>query len=124
MASRNKYKQVKEGQKQKVNKGVTLVKLLALDNYLDNKSIAKQFPFLAFLFFLGVVYIWNGHYQMRTIREIETVNNEVKELRWELMTTESEIMNMVKQTELVKMVDSLGLKELNTPPTILYLNEY
>jgi hypothetical protein len=46
----------------------------------------------------------------------------VKELKWELMTTESEIMNMVKQTELVKMVDTLGLKELSTPPTILYVD--
>ena len=118
----NKVKKKKALKKEQVKKGVTLRKLLALDNYLDKDAIAKQFPFLVFLFVLGVVYIWNGHYQMRTIREIEKVSNEVKELKWELMTTESEIMNMVKQTELVKMVDTLGLKELSTPPTILYVD--
>lgn len=105
------------------SKGVTLRKLLTLDNYLDRTAINKQLPFLLYLFFLGVLYIWNGHYQSRTIRAIEQVNNRVKELNWEYMTTQSDIMNMSKQSELAKMVDSIGLQELKTPPTILYISK-
>jgi hypothetical protein len=124
MENKLKKEKVSKPKAEKVKKGVTLRKLLSLDNYLDKDVIAKQLPFLLFLFGLCVIYIWNGHFQMRTIRQVEAKQKEIKELRFELMTAESELMNMIKQTELIKMVDTLGLQELKSPPTILYLNEH
>jgi len=77
-----------------------------------------------FAFVLTVVYVWNSHYSIRSIREIGKVHNEIRELRWEYMTTKSELMNLGKQSELARLVDSLGLKELKEPPKVLVINEH
>lgn len=117
----NKYKEKIEKSNKKVSskKGVGFKDLFTLDNYFDEVTLTKQLPFVLFLFVLTVVYVWNSHYSIRSIREIGQVQNEIKELRWEFMTTKSELMNLGKQSKLAVLVDSLGLKELNEPPKVL-----
>jgi hypothetical protein len=65
------------------------------------------------------VYIYNGHYADKTIRNINTVNKELDELNYEYKTLKSEVMFRSKQSELSKAVEPLGLKEIIVPPTIL-----
>jgi hypothetical protein len=43
----------------------------------------------------------------------------VKELQWEYKTVKSEVMFQSKQSELVKAVEPLGLKELTESPVVL-----
>ena len=80
--------------------------------WLNYQSIVKQVPFFLFLTLLAVVYIYNGHYADKTIRSINRVAKEVKELQWEYKTVKSEVMFRSKQSELAKAVEPLGLKEL------------
>ena len=87
--------------------------------WLNYQSIVKQVPFFLFLAVLAVVYIYNGHYADKTIRNINNTAKEVKELQWEYKTVKSEVMFQSKQSELVKAVEPLGLKELTNPPVIL-----
>lgn len=75
-----------------------------------------------FLALLAVIYIYNGHYADKTIRNINRTAREVKELQYEYKTVKSEVMFRSKQSELVKAVEPLGLKELTTSPVVL-LNE-
>src|ERR1043165_4298599 len=86
---------------------------------LNYQSIVKQVPFFLFLTFLAVIYIYNGHYADKTIRNINQTAKEVKELQYEYKNVKSEVMFRSKQSELVKAVEPLGLKELNTPPMVL-----
>jgi hypothetical protein len=86
---------------------------------LNYQSLTQQIPFILFLTGLAVVYIYNGHYTDKTIRNINKTANEVKELQYEYKTVKSEIMYKSKQSELVKAVEPLGLKELTEPPMIL-----
>ena len=65
-----------------------------------------------FLALLAVVYIYNGHYADKTIRNINQTAKEVKELQYEYKTVKSEVMFRSKQSELAKAVEPLGLKEL------------
>src|SRR4051812_7521902 len=81
--------------------------------------IVKNLPFFLFLAVLAVVYIYNGHYADKTIRNINKVNNELKELHYEYKTLKSEVMFRSKQSELAKAVAPLGLKELVVPPYAL-----
>ena len=86
---------------------------------LNYQWIVKNFPFFLFLSFLAVVYIYNGHYADKTVRNINTISKEIDELTYEFKTLKSEVMFRSKQSELSKAVEPFGLKELTQPPVIL-----
>ena len=81
--------------------------------------IVKNIPFFLFLSALAIVYIYNGHYADNTVRNINKVNRELKELQFEYKTLKSEVMFRSKQSELSKSVEPFGLKELTVPPVII-----
>lgn len=87
--------------------------------WLTYQSFVRQVPFFLFLAVLAVIYIYNGHYADKTIRNINRTAKEVKELQWEYKTVKSQVMFQSKQSELVKAVEPLGLKELTEAPVIL-----
>ena len=68
---------------------------------------------------LAVVYIYNGHYADKTIREISKTERELKELQYEYKTVKGDVLFRSKQSELVKAVEPLGLKELMAAPVVL-----
>jgi hypothetical protein len=81
--------------------------------------IVKNVPYFLFLSVLAVIYIYNGHYADKTIRNINTVSKELKELQYEYKTLKSEVMFRSKQSELAKEVAKQDLKELIAPPFVL-----
>ena len=81
--------------------------------------IVKNLPFFLFLSVLAIVYIANGHFADNTVRNINKVNRELKELQYEYKTLKSDVMFQTKQSQLAKSVEPLGLKELVVPPAIL-----
>ena len=87
--------------------------------WLNYQSIVRQVPFFLFLAVLAVIYIYNGHYADKNIRKINRTAREVKELQYEYKTIKSEVMFRSKQSELVKAVEPLGLKELTEAPVVL-----
>src|SRR5437660_1108386 len=86
---------------------------------LGYRWIVKNIPYFLFLALLAVIYIYNGHYADKTIRNINTVSKELKELQYEYKTVKGEVMFRSKQSELAKAVEPIGLKELMTPPVML-----
>ena len=85
----------------------------------SHQWMVKNIPFFLFLSLLAVLYIFNGHYSDKTIKDINKTSKEVKELQYEYKTLKSEVMFRSKQSELAKAVAPLGLKELVTPPIVL-----
>jgi hypothetical protein len=83
------------------------------------KWIVRNLPFFLFLTVLAIVYIYNGHYADKTVRNINKVSTELKELQYEYKTLKSEVMFRSKESELAKAVGPLGLKELIVPPMVL-----
>lgn len=90
-----------------------------LRRLLNYRWIIRNFPFFLFLSALAVVYIYNGHYADKTVRDINTVKKELDELNYEYKTLKSEVMFRSKQSELSAAVASYGLKELTAPPIVL-----
>jgi predicted membrane protein len=87
--------------------------------FLSHKWIVKNIPFFLFLTALAVIYIYNGHYADKTIRNINKATSELKEQQYEYKTLKSEVMFRSKQSELAKAVEPFGLKELMVPPIVL-----
>ena len=86
---------------------------------LNYQSIVKQIPFFLFLALLAVVYIYNGHHADKTIREISKIERELKELKYEYKTVKGDVLFRSKQSEVVKAVEPLGLKELTLAPLVI-----
>lgn len=91
---------------------------------LNYQSIVKQIPFFLFLALLAVVYIYNGHYADKTIRAISRTEKDLRELQYEYKTVKGDVLFRSKQSELVKAVEPLGLKELITAPGVLTDSSY
>lgn len=87
--------------------------------WLNYQSVVKQVPFFLFLALLAVIYIYNGHYADKTIRAINQRTKEVKELQYEYVDVKSKVMGQSKQSELEKVVEPMGLKELTGAPIVL-----
>jgi hypothetical protein len=81
--------------------------------------MVKNMPFFLFLSLLAVLYIFNGHFSDKTIKDISKTSRELKELEYEYKTLKSEVMFRSKQSELAKAVQPLGLKELTAPPFVV-----
>lgn len=81
--------------------------LKGLFNY---QWIVKNIPFFLFLSALTVLYIANGHKADKTIRKINSTNNELKELQFEYKTLKSEVMFKSEELQIVKATEPLGLK--------------
>ncbi len=82
----------------------------------SSMSFVGYVPFLAFIGFLAIIYIANRHYAERTVRQIDRLGREVKEMGWDYKSISAEMMKLTTQTEIAKRADSIGLKERTEPP--------
>lgn len=87
-------------------------------NILNRESVTTQIPYILFLAFIAIFYIANRYRFEKMVRQSQLIQIEVKNLRAESITTAAQLMNISKQSQVVKMVEEkgLGLKESVTPP--------
>lgn len=102
--------------KESSHKSVGFMKSLLGGIFLAKESSIRFLPFLLFLTSIGLIYIANIYYAEENIRKIEYIKKELKELRYEYISTHTKLMHISKQSELVKRVEALGLKETTVPP--------
>ncbi|WP_189683224.1 FtsL-like putative cell division protein [Salibacter halophilus] len=114
----------KEQQKSR-RKVMQPVKDLVSGNFLAKDAVVKNLPYMLFLGFLALLYIANGYMAEGTVRDINKVTNELKELRSEYITTKSDLMYTTKQSELIKIIEKrgLGLEESYQPPRKIVVTE-
>lgn len=73
-------------------------------------------PFVFFSTMLALIYIANSYYAEKTIREIDATGKEIKELRSEFISVQSDLMMKSKQTEVLNAVQAMGIKQSLEPP--------
>lgn len=73
-------------------------------------------PFVVFLTFLAVVYIYNAHTSERSLREIDVLRKEVKDYRWQYMDLKQELMYGSTQSQLAKNLEETGVKPISKVP--------
>jgi len=94
-------------------------KKFAWRRWISYRWVLRNFSFFVFLTVLAVIYIYNGHYADKTVRDINAVGKELKEYQYEYKTLKSEVMFRSKQSELARAVAPSGLMELVSPPIVL-----
>ena len=92
---------------------------------LSKDVVVHHIPFILFIAVLGIYYISNRYQSEQVYKEMVNLEKELKELRFESITTASALMYMSKQSEVVKRVNKEGLDliESTEPPIKIYLEE-
>jgi len=85
---------------------------------LTGTSVIKQIPFFLFLVFLAIIYIANRYHAEKVVRQIYVLQDTVRDLQAEQLTTASELMDLSKPSKVQDLVNErgLGLSESIKPP--------
>jgi len=82
----------------------------------NSEKATNMLPFVLFMVFLGMLYIGNKHMAEKSIRDIDKIGKEVKELSWDYKTSKAELAYKSTLSEVAKKADTLGIKESIEPP--------
>jgi hypothetical protein len=82
---------------------------------VDDKALSSL-PFLLYIAFLGMLYIANGYYAHNRLKDLDSLDNSITELRTQYIIAEDKLMYLSKESELNKATDNMGLKESVIPP--------
>ncbi len=72
--------------------------------------ILNHLPFFLFLALLAIIYIANGHWADKTIRNISKTTKQVKELEYEYKSLKSMEMFKSRESQIIHAAAPLGLK--------------
>ncbi len=88
---------------------------------LTKKSIIKSIPFYLFLTALAILYIYNNNLAEKKIIKIEKLKKELIELRYEYISSKSNMMDSLKQSLVIEKLETIGIKESNTAPKKIFI---
>lgn len=85
-------------------------------SFLTRQRTMNFLPFILFLSLMAIGYIANGYYAEEKIRQLNQLNNQLKELHSEYIISKSDLMFISKQSEVAKSTELIGIKESVVPP--------
>lgn len=91
------------------------LKIMHVFGIFNRNQVVQMMPFILFLTVLILFYIGNSYYAERTIREINSVKNDLKEKRAEFISTSSELMFRTKQSEVARAIAPMEIRESTEP---------
>jgi hypothetical protein len=109
---------IDEQQERKELKRIGSLKGLLGGSLLTKESVVRQLPYILFLTLLAFIYIGNRYHAEKLVRRNSKLQDEVKELRAQAITTSAELMRLSQQSQVIKLIKkkNLGLRESVTPP--------
>jgi hypothetical protein len=91
--------------------------------FLSRAKFRRAVPFIIFLMILGVLYISNMFHVERTKRQIDNLEEELRELRYEYITSRSQLMYKSKPSEIAIKLQETGIRESMVPPRKLMVSK-
>jgi len=121
----NTFRKEKKEPKEKKETGKVSKSLANIfsGNFLSKDNVVSYLPFMFFITFLGILYIANGYYAEKTVRELYRVGNELKEMRSEYITVKSDLNFKSKQSQVAQATIDLNIIESTTPPTKIVVDK-
>lgn len=99
----------------------TSIRNILFGDILENDLISKNYKFIVFLAFLAIVYVDNRLAIERQQIKIRELKKELTDIRYRVLTTNSEIMSKSRQSNIENYINSEGseIKTAKTPPFII-----
>ncbi len=97
------------------------MKLLQAFNisHRSTQWVFSNFNYVLFLGFLGIIYIANAHFAEKNVRDIQRIQKEIKELKWEYTSIKSETMYKSMQSQMDVRLESTGLDLETEGPRVI-----
>ncbi|HMZ45797.1 MAG TPA: FtsL-like putative cell division protein [Chitinophagaceae bacterium] len=76
----------------------------------NSQWITNNLYFFLFLGLLAIIYIANGHWADKTVRNIDKAKKELRDLQFEYKTIKAELMHKSEEAQVLKAAEPLGLK--------------
>ena len=83
----------------------------------------RYIPYILYLTAVGIFYIANRNFAEKTAVKLNKLKTEIDDLRTLYITEQAEYMIGSKQSEVAKKVKDLELKESETPPYKIIVDE-
>jgi hypothetical protein len=94
--------------------------LKALDiSHHSTEWVFGNFSYLLFLGFLALAYIANAHFAEKNVREIQRLQKEIKELKWQYTSIKSETMYKSIQSQIDATLEPVGVNLSNRGPKVI-----
>ena len=91
--------------------------------HINYTWLVKHFGFFMFLALLAVIYIANGHWADKTIRDINITQKQVKDMEYEYKNLKSLEMYRSRESQVTQAAAALGLKPATEPPVKLVIDK-
>lgn len=92
-------------------------------SFLTKEKVLGNMPFILFCAGLMITYIAYGYHTERVVRDLNRVDQELKELRSESITVRSQLQKAEQQSQVAADIGDLGLKESRVPPVKMEVKE-
>jgi hypothetical protein len=92
-------------------------------NFLRREGSVRLLPYFLFITILLMFYIANTYYAEKKERDIQALRKSLKELRYEYITTRSELMRQSQQSEVALKLTNTAIKESRVPPVKVIIKE-
>lgn len=99
------------------------LKAINVLGFIDKQMMMKALPFIFFLTGIAVLYIANSYYAEKTVREIDQVSKEIKELKSEFTSTKKDLNVKSGQSQVATAVQPLGIDESREAPQKIVVNK-
>lgn len=91
--------------------------------FLSHEKIVEKIPFILFLTLIAILYIANGYYAEKTVKQLYRTTNEIKELRSEYISNKSDLEIIKQQSHVAYSIKVLELKESLSPPNKIIIKK-
>ncbi|MBL7775225.1 MAG: hypothetical protein JNK89_04440 [Saprospiraceae bacterium] len=88
-------------------------------SHQSTEWVFNNFSYLLFLGFLGLVYIANAHFAEKNVRDIQRLQKEIKELKWQYTSIKSETMYKSIQSQIDVSLEPAGINLANRGPKVI-----
>lgn len=83
---------------------------------LDVEQLFGNMPYFVFITFLGIIYIANSQYAVQTVKDINRLQVDLRQVGWESNSKKAELMYESTQAQMFEKVYPLGLRQLQDKP--------
>jgi hypothetical protein len=101
----------------------TYITAFLTGKFLSHEKIVEKIPYILFLTFIAILYIANGYYAEKTVKQLYRTTNEIKELRSEYISNKSDLELIKQQSHVAYTIKVLELKESLSPPNKIVIKK-
>jgi hypothetical protein len=83
---------------------------------LTKDKVVRLLPFVLYLTLLIIIYVANSYYAEKTMIQMDRLKQELEELRYQYISSKSNLMFIGQQSEVAKRLEKQGIKESKIPP--------